>query len=148
MAIRWCISHGIKTLVIGDLKGIANGTKVRLDHKSRQKIGQWEYYQQTQYLLYRAKERGISVVFVGERYTSQTCPRCGHRHKAKGRVFSCRCGLTMHRDIVGAYNILMKHVEGFLIANDLFRPPIVKYRRIDYKSRSCWRQPAGRNSPL
>ena len=58
----------------------------------------------------KAALAGIAVVLVDERGTSSTCPRCGRRvPKPKGRNFYCAfCGLTGHRDLVGAANIAAK----------------------------------------
>ena len=49
---------------------------------------------------------GIELVKISEAYSSQTCPRCGHRHKPVGRNYECQCGYKQHRDLVGAMNIL------------------------------------------
>ncbi|WP_338044775.1 zinc ribbon domain-containing protein [Paenibacillus periandrae] len=43
-------------------------------------------------------------------YTSQTCPYCGQRKKAKDQTYQCTCGYTAHRDRVGAINIMRQPV--------------------------------------
>ena len=54
----------------------------------------------------------MDVEYVGEEYTSQTCPECGNRYKPSGRNYSCvLCGFEAHRDAVGAYNIRKKYVS-------------------------------------
>ncbi len=46
------------------------------------------------------------AIQVDEHYSSQTCPRCGTRHKCR-RVYRCRnCGIVAPRDVVGSTNIL------------------------------------------
>lgn len=45
---------------------------------------------------------GIRVEYVDPKYTSQTYPNCGERHKADGRS---DCGFRTHRYLVGAKNI-------------------------------------------
>ncbi len=46
------------------------------------------------------------AIVVSEAYSSQTCPVCGQRRKAR-RSYHCKgCGLTAARDVVGATNIL------------------------------------------
>lgn len=46
------------------------------------------------------------AIVVGEAYSSQTCPSCGKRTKAK-RTYRCLgCGVTAPRDVIGAVNIL------------------------------------------
>ena len=137
LAIEWCVRRGIKTLAIGDLSGIAQNTTGRLSRRARQKIGQWSFYTQKQYLVYKAKEVGIEVVEVSEAYTSKTCPRCGNLNNPKNRNYTCAyCGLECHRDIVGAYNILTVYRHGFIIADDLFPHPKPKYLRILFERRS------------
>ena len=57
---------------------------------------------------------GMQVVLHEERYTSRTCPACGHRKKSspKGRNYVCtegECTYKGHRDGVGAMNIRYKY---------------------------------------
>ena len=130
-AIKWCVDHNITTLVVGDLSGIAQNTKGRLVRRTRQKISQWSFYTQKQYLKYKGEEVGIEVVEVSEAYTSKTCPHCGNFNTPKNRNYFCwRCGLSCHREIVGAYNILTVYRYGVIMADDLFPHPTPKYLRI------------------
>jgi putative transposase len=132
-AIDWCVEHNVSTIVIGDLSGIAQSTTRRLRRKARQKISQWSFYKQKEYLRYKAERLGIEVVEVSEAYTSRTCPRCGTINKPANRNYSCpNCNLQCHRDVVGAYNILTKHQYGTLVPNDLFPYPEPKYLRIPF----------------
>ena len=134
LATDWCIEHNVKTVAIGDVTGIAQNTKSekRLNRKSRQKISQWEFYKQRQYLEYKCDEVGIETTLESEHGTSKTCPKCGHKHKPNGRNYNCpACNLKMHRDVVGACNIRTKHLTGVLNGNDNFESPNVKYLRID-----------------
>jgi len=136
-AIQWCIDHNITTLVIGDLSGIAQSTKGRLARIARQKISQWSFYTQKQYLVYKAKEVGIEIVLVSEAYTSKTCPRCGAINRPKNRNYSCsNCELKCHRDVVGAYNILTVYQYSSLVPDDLFPYPNPKYLRIPFVGKS------------
>jgi len=61
-------------------------------------------------LEYKQAWRGGEVIAVNPRYTSQTCPECGHiaqEHRPQQALFSCvACGYTYHADIVAAKNIL------------------------------------------
>lgn len=54
---------------------------------------------------YKATLEGIQVEYVNPAHTSQTCPKCTERNKAKDRKYRCSCGFEKHRDIVGAMNI-------------------------------------------
>lgn len=65
------------------------------------------------FVEYKAQAEGIAVKLVDERYTSQTCPTCGNRHKPKGRNYRCpSCGFSGHRDQVGQINILSTYKFG------------------------------------
>lgn len=57
-------------------------------------------------------EHGSKFLHVGEEYTSQTCPCCGHRKKSGSETYSCsNCGFQQDRDIIGALNILLKAIK-------------------------------------
>jgi len=113
--VAWAIERKAGLIIIGDVRDIGNGK--RLARKSQQKISQWPHGRLRRYIRYKAAMAGIKVVLQNEDYTSQTCPdpECGHRHKARGRNFKCpQCGLEAHRDVVGAANLLSKHLHGQL----------------------------------
>ena len=134
LAVDWCIEHDISELVIGDVTGISKNTKKkkRLNRKNRQKISQWAFYQQRIYLEYKCEEFGIETELEPEHGTSKTCPKCGNKYRPKGRNYNCQeCNLKMHRDVVGACNIRIKHLTGALKKDDNFKSPTVKYLRID-----------------
>ena len=61
-------------------------------------------------LEYKQRWRGGEVIAVNPRFTSQTCPECGHVSKLnrpQQALFSCvACGYTYHADIVAAKHIL------------------------------------------
>jgi transposase len=61
-------------------------------------------------LEYKQAWRGGEVIAVNRRYTSQTCPECGHVSKAnrpQRALFSCvQCGYSYHADVVAARNSL------------------------------------------
>jgi len=144
-AIDWCQKRGIKTLAVGDLSGIAKNTLGRLSRNARQKISQWSFYTQKQYLKYKGEEVGIEVIDVSEAYTTKTCPRCGNYNRPKNRNYVCAyCGMRCHRDVVGAYNILTVYRYGFIIADVLFPYPLPKYLRILFsKKRRSSSSPGG-----
>lgn len=93
------------TIAIGDIKDIANG--VKLGKRTNQKISGWDHGKVRAYVEYKAEAEGITVKLVDEKYTSQTCPNCGNRHKPRGRNYRCpSCRFQSHRDVVGQVNIL------------------------------------------
>jgi putative transposase len=137
LAVSWCVFHNIGKLVIGDVTGIAQNTnnEKRLNRKNRQKVSQWEFYKQRQYLEYKCEEVGIETTLESENLTSKTCPKCGNKYKPTGRNYYCpACNLKIHRDVVGACNIRTKHLTGVLNGNDNFKSPFVTYLRIDHWS--------------
>ena len=101
--------------VLEDLTGVRQATeKVRL--KNRYVSVSWAFYQFKQLLCYKAKENGQSVIVIDPKYTSQTCPKCGHREKAnrdkKKHHFHCkRCHYQSNDDRIGAMNIHRKGIE-------------------------------------
>jgi putative transposase len=64
------------------------------------------------YLTYKAAYAGKSVVKVGPRGTSQTCPGCGATKKKllSERTHQCVCGLVLDRDHASAKVILARAV--------------------------------------
>jgi len=99
------------TIAIGDVRDVAD--KGTLGKKGNQKVSNWSHGKMRQYITYKAEAEGIQTELVNERYTSQTCPSCGCRHKPRGRVYTCgQCGFSGHRDGVGAVNILSVQQHG------------------------------------
>ncbi len=101
--------------VLEDLSGIRSATeKVRV--KDRYVMVSWSYYDLEQKLIYKAKEHGQKVMKVNPRYTSQTCPKCGHiersnRNKRK-HIFCCKnCGYKSNDDRIGAMNLYRMGIE-------------------------------------
>jgi len=62
--VDWCIEHNIEKLVIGDITGIAQNTnnEKRLNRKNRQKVSQWSFYQQRQYLEYKCDDVCVGLI--------------------------------------------------------------------------------------
>jgi len=110
--IEMLLERGVSTVAIGELKGIRDGA----DQGSRmnQRLDQWAHRRFADYIEYKAEMAGMSVEYVDEAYTSQTCPRCETAKKSHkdGRKFCCsNCEYKAHRDAVGAYNIRKKYVS-------------------------------------
>ena len=109
-----CIQAKADTIVIGKLKGIRESAK--FSQKSNQKVHQWAFARLQFMICYKAELAGLKVKFVSEAYTSQTCPRCGHRKKPTNRNYHCNhCSFEYHRDGVGAINLWNK-VSGFMLS--------------------------------
>ncbi len=103
-----CRVNKAQTIVLGDIKHIRQS--IKYSKKSNQKLHQWSFGKISSMISYKAEQLGIEVKTESEKYTSQTCPSCKHKHKPSGRVYKCpKCGWTGHRDVVGASNIWTKY---------------------------------------
>lgn len=102
----YCVKNGISKVYYGDLDSCTRNTKERIGKVVGQKLNNWNYGELTLQLENKLSRHGIELVKVSEAYSSQTCPHCGERHKPTNRNYKCECGYEMHRDIVGAMNIL------------------------------------------
>ena len=101
--------------VIEDLSGIRSATE-RVWRKYRYETVSWAYYDLEQKLTYKAKLAGDDVLKVDPRYTSQTCPKCGHTERGnrdkKLHKFKCRnCEYESNDDRIGAMNLFRKGVS-------------------------------------
>jgi putative transposase len=96
---------GIVVFVLEDLSSIRTQ---RRGKKMNKWLGSWAFFQQEQFLAYKAEALGKRVVHQDPRYTSQKCNVCKHikrtnRHKSK---FHCRnCGHRTHADLNAAKNV-------------------------------------------
>lgn len=101
--------------VLEDLTGVRNATeKVRT--KQRYVSVSWAFYQFRKMLEYKAELNGQRVLVVDPKYTSQTCPKCGHVEKEnrdkRTHTFCCKnCRYTSNDDRIGAMNLHRKGVE-------------------------------------
>ena len=76
----------------------------RFNHK----LGSWSPFQLDQFMEYKAKDLGKSVIYVDPKYTSQTCSKCGYRDRNNrhGSDFQCRnCGFRLHADLNASRDI-------------------------------------------
>lgn len=101
--------------VLEDLSGIRTATEAVKVH-NRYVMVSWSYYDLEQKLIYKAQEHGQKVIKVDPKYTSQTCPKCGHiergnRDKHK-HIFCCKnCGYESNDDRIGAMNLYRMGIE-------------------------------------
>ena len=122
--VDYATQAGAGTLAIGDVRNIADVPE--MGRKQNQKLSTWRHGKLRAYLTYKAEAEGMRVVLVDERHTSQTCPNCQRRHKPKGRTYRCPdCRFQTHR-VVGAANILSRHIHGAV--GKIRPPPLPKYR--------------------
>ncbi len=101
--VKTAVTHNVKTIKLERLANIRSTT--RTSRKNNHSLHNWSFYRLAQFIEYKAKLAGIAVEYVNPAYTSQTCPVCGHVHHANDRIYACKCGFHIHRDILGAMNI-------------------------------------------
>ena len=108
--------YGSNTLfVLEDLSGIRKTTE-KVRKNNRYISVSWAFYQFREMLEYKANLAGSTVIFVDPKYTSQTCPKCGHMEKSnrnkKTHNFKCKtCGYASNDDRIGSINLQRKGVE-------------------------------------
>ena len=96
------------TLAIEDLTGL-RGRTIKRGSTERHLHHLWPYARFRSLLEYKAALKGVRVVAVDPRHTSQECPRCGHTARENRRsqaLFRCTaCGFQHNADWVAATNI-------------------------------------------
>ncbi|PMB01606.1 transposase [Fischerella thermalis CCMEE 5273] len=102
-------------IVLEDLEGVRSATE-KVRKRDRWYTVGWAFYQLRQMIEYKAKMNRSTVIAVDPKYTSQTCPTCGHTEKSnrdkKKHLFQCRaCGYTSNDDRIGAMNLHRKGME-------------------------------------
>ena len=102
--VDFAIQEGVGIIRLEQLFGIRQTAKT--SRKNEKNLHTWSFYRLAQYIEYKAALLGIKVEYVDPKYTSQTCPECAERNKARDRKYKCACGFKTHRDRVGAMNII------------------------------------------
>jgi IS605 OrfB family transposase len=99
-------------IALEDLKGARERTTAKVRKRQRYQQSCWSYHLLQQFIAYKATLKGVPVLFVDARYSSQTCPHCGFRHhknRTSQSEFKCRqCGYSAHADFVAALNLALR----------------------------------------
>jgi putative transposase len=107
------------TIALENLKNLRETSKMGRGKKNKnvdnkRRLHSWSFAQLYSFVEYKAEVRGIEVVKVDPRHTSQTCSRCGFQHRSNRRsqsLFLCRqCGYCCNADLNASYNIRDKHL--------------------------------------
>ncbi|USG68290.1 transposase [Brevibacillus ruminantium] len=106
--VNTAIQEGVSVMKLERLENIRK--TARTSRKNAKNLHSWTFYQLQQFISYKANLVGIKVVEVNPAYTSQCCPACGEKNKARDRRYKCSCGFKAHRDRVGAINIMRQPV--------------------------------------
>jgi len=102
--VNFAKDNNVAVIRLEKLAGIRQ--TARTSRKNEKNLHTWSFYRLANFIEYKAILEGIKVEVVNPKYTSQTCPACGEKNKAKDRKYQCGCGYKKHRDMVGAINII------------------------------------------
>ena len=99
-------------IVLEKLKGIRK--RIKTNKQNRRWIHSWNFAQLQQFIEYKAQTKGIIVVYVNARYTSQKCSRCGYVSRSN-RIdqshFVCKhCGFSLNADLNASRNIAKNYL--------------------------------------
>lgn len=90
---------------------VENLTGIKQQNKGKRfnrKLGNWSFAQLQTFIEYKAEGLGKQTILVKPQYTSQTCSKCGYKHKSNrnGRWFQCKqCGFQLDADLNASRNI-------------------------------------------
>ena len=133
------------TIVLENLKNIRDTSKMgrgKKDSKkrdSKRRLHSWSFAQLYSFVQYKAQARGVRVVKIDPRHTSQTCSKCGYQARNNRRsqsVFHCRsCGYQLNADLNAARNIREKYLASLaqdgipVLSGPAVKEPIVSTLR-------------------
>lgn len=111
------------TLVFENLKDIRATSQIgrgkgNKNVETKRRFHSWSFAQLRGFVSYKAAWKGIEVVKVDPRHTSQTCSQCGHQHRSNRRsqsLFKCHeCGYSLNADYNAAINIRDKYISSLV----------------------------------
>jgi len=108
--VDFALENIVSIIRLEELANIRN--KTRTSRKNNHRLHSWSFYRLAKFIEYKAQLVSIKVEYVDPKYTSQICPCCRKKNKTKDRLYTCSCGYTTHRDLVGARNILAPMTSG------------------------------------
>lgn len=96
-------------IVLEDLDGIRSNKKKKTWNKKLNKmLSSWNFKQFEEFLTYKANIKGINIVFVDARFTSQKCSNCKEIDKLSrvGSSYCCtKCNFKLNSDLNASRNI-------------------------------------------
>jgi IS605 OrfB family transposase len=110
--VKLCYEKGVTHIVFGDLTGIRKN--IDYSDKANQQLHNFSFAKLVDFINYKAEIIGIFVEKISEKYTSQTCCKCGvvkkSNRKTRG-LYVCDCGNKINADRNGANNILRRYLR-------------------------------------
>ncbi|MBO6141281.1 MAG: transposase [Ruminococcus sp.] len=109
--IDYAVRKGCGTIQMEMLKGITEEKDPFLKN--------WTYFDLQQKIEYKAKEKGIKVVYIAPKYTSRRCSKCGHIDKdnrlTQANFLCLNCGYKENADYNASQNIAIKDIDKIII---------------------------------
>jgi len=98
-------------IALEDLTEIRDSIRCSTEMNGR--LHRWSFRKLQSIIEYKAKLKGVRVVFVDPAFTSSLCPVCGGKASPNGhRIVKCsNCGFEADRDVVGSWNIRLKALK-------------------------------------
>jgi len=107
------------------------------------RLHRWSFRKLQSIIEYKAKLKGVMVVFVNPAHTSSLCPVCGGKLSPNGhRVLKClNCGFEADRDVVGSWNISLRALKMWGVTVPPESPPMKTGggKVIRYDSFTCFK---------
>ncbi|MEQ9716206.1 MAG: transposase [Candidatus Asgardarchaeum sp.] len=95
-------------------------TKIKYSRELNGRLHRWSFRKFQKILEYKAKLKGVKVIYVNPYKTSSLCPICGRKlsPNAQYRTMKCKkCGLITDRDVIGAWNIRLRGLKQIDVAS-------------------------------
>lgn len=110
----------VQSVESGSVIAVENLTEIRQRMKARKGTGlkrqmhQWSFARLRAMIAYKAEAKGIMVTGIDPRHTSQTCCKCGFKHRGNRKsqsLFHCReCHFELNADLNASRNIARKYL--------------------------------------
>jgi len=98
---------------------------IRYSAEMNGRLHRWSFRKLQSIIEYKAKLKGVKVVFVNPAFTSSLCPVCGGKLSPNGhRVLKCKCGFEADRDVVGSWNIRLRALKMWGVSVPPESPPM------------------------
>ncbi|RLF79185.1 transposase [Thermococci archaeon] len=99
---------------------------IRYSAEMNGRLHRWSFHKLQSIIEYKAKLKGVKVVFVNPAFTSCLCPVCGGKLSPNGgRVLKCsKCGFEADRDVVGSWNIRLRALKMWGVSVPPESPPM------------------------
>lgn len=105
--IDYAVNNRCGTIQMEDLTGITS--------EANRFLKNWSYYDLQTKIEYKAKEKGIKIVYIKPRYTSKRCSKCGYIDKENRQTqasFKClKCGFEENADYNASQNISIRDID-------------------------------------